>query len=85
MNIKKNKIIHVTNEINYKNFSIYSFIIFLIQQHKNNSLVFIENLKSKLLLNKNIKVFKFRGGWCCFFNLRNNQRTKKSLGDLVNL
>jgi hypothetical protein len=55
MNIKKNKIIHVTNEINYKNFSIYSFIIFLIQQHKNNSLVFIENLKSKLLLNKNIK------------------------------
>lgn len=71
MNIKKMKIIHVTNEINYKNFSIYSFIIFLIQQHKNNSLVFIENLKSKLLLNKNIKVFKLRGGWCCFFNLRN--------------
>jgi hypothetical protein len=71
MNIKKNKIIHVTNEINYKNFSIYSFIIFLIQQHKNNSLVFIENLKSKLLPNKNIKVFKFRGGWFCFFNLFN--------------
>ena len=73
--MKKNKynIIHITSELSIKNYSISTFILFLINKliKDNNNKIFVENVKFKTDLVTSLSIVLFKNKWLDFFNIKN--------------
>lgn len=67
-----NKIIHITNEISLKNYSISNFIFFLIKKsfNENNHYILIESLKNDISYNKSFNYIVSKNNWLQFFKLK---------------
>ena len=67
-----NKIIHITNEISLKNYSISNFIFFLIKKslNENNHYILIERLKKDISYNKSFNYIVSKNNWLQFFKLK---------------
>ena len=73
MENNKNNIVHITSELSIKNYSITSFIIFLINKTNNvsNNKIFVESVSLKTNLPTNVKFLLFKNKWSDFFNIKN--------------
>ena len=73
--MKKNKhnIIHITSELSIKNYSITSFILFLINKLSKDvsNKIFIENVELKNYLVSSTPFVLFKNKWLDFFNIKN--------------
>ena len=70
--IKKN-IIHITSEFSVKNYSITTFILFLINKFNKSTenKIFVENITLKTDLSPTVPFFLFKNKWLDFFNIKN--------------
>jgi glycosyltransferase involved in cell wall biosynthesis len=73
--MKKNKynIIHITNELSEKNYSISTLILFLINKliKDTNNKIFVETVKLKPDLAPSVQIVLFKNRWLDFFNIKN--------------
>ena len=73
--MKKNKhnIIHITSELSIKNYSISTFILFLINKliKDTNNKIFVESVKLKTDLVSSLSILLFKNKWLDFFNVKN--------------
>jgi glycosyltransferase involved in cell wall biosynthesis len=73
MKKNKNNIIHITSEFSKKNYSITTFVLFLVNKlrKKISNQNFVESVELKTDLFSNVSTLQFKNKWLDFFNIKN--------------
>ena len=72
MKKKEHNIIHITSELSKKNYSISTFILFLINKisKDTNNKIFVETVELKTGLASSVPLVLFKNKWLDFFNIK---------------